>query len=192
MTVPVTGITPVFGLEYLVEGEPAFHIRQKWARLAAAIEAALVAGPASPPGASDLLAVSGRVTTLENLHPSRAAQAVTFPPGFSQFISAPGAYEERVRCWKVAPDEVRLVGIVNVVTALAAGATVTAFTLPAGYRPAVNVVRWAIHQPGVSTTATTPLRLNILPTGVVQLSTHLAMAGSTWFSIDLGFRTVNT
>lgn len=65
MTVPVTGITPVYGIEYLVEGEPIRHTRAKLERNAAQIEAALLAGGVAAPGAADLLEVSGRVTALE-------------------------------------------------------------------------------------------------------------------------------
>jgi hypothetical protein len=69
MTAPVTGITPVYGLEYLIEGEPARYTRQKLERNAKAIEAALVAGGIAPPGASDLATLSGRVTVLETAAP---------------------------------------------------------------------------------------------------------------------------
>jgi hypothetical protein len=65
MTVPVTGITPVYGLEYLVEGEPARNTRAKLERTVKAVEAALVAGGITPPGASDLAALVGRVNVLE-------------------------------------------------------------------------------------------------------------------------------
>lgn len=68
MTVPVTGITPIYGIEYLVPGEPARNTRAKMERNAKQIEAALAAGPASPPGAADLLVVSGRVSDIENRH----------------------------------------------------------------------------------------------------------------------------
>lgn len=66
MTAPVTGITPVYGLEYLVEGEPVKYTRQKLERNAKTVEAALVAGGLTPPGASDYAALVGRVTALEN------------------------------------------------------------------------------------------------------------------------------
>lgn len=69
MTAPVTGITPIFGLEYIVEGEPAKYTRQKLQRSMERVEAALAQGPASPPGAADLNAVTGRVNTLEQARP---------------------------------------------------------------------------------------------------------------------------
>ncbi len=61
----MTAQTPVFGIEYLTVGEPARNTRAALENNAHTIEAALIAGPASPPGASDLLAVSGRVSVLE-------------------------------------------------------------------------------------------------------------------------------
>jgi hypothetical protein len=65
MTAPVTGITPIYGLEYPIEGEPIRYTRQKLERTMLAIEEALSLGGVAAPGASDLLAVSGRVSTLE-------------------------------------------------------------------------------------------------------------------------------
>lgn len=67
MTIPITGITPVYGMEYLVEGEPLFHTRAKLERNAKTTEAALVRGGVAPPAAQDLAALAGRVTLLETL-----------------------------------------------------------------------------------------------------------------------------
>lgn len=50
--VPVTGTTPFYGIEYLIEGEPAWHTRQKLERNARTVEAALLRGGA-PPAWSD-------------------------------------------------------------------------------------------------------------------------------------------
>lgn len=61
----MTAQTPIYGLKYLVEGEPARNTRQALQDNAFTTEAALQAHGLAAPGASDLLAVSGRVTTLE-------------------------------------------------------------------------------------------------------------------------------
>jgi hypothetical protein len=77
MTAPVTGITPIYGLEYPIEGEPIRYTRQKLERTMLAIEEALSLGGVAAPGASDLLAVSGRVSTLEAAAASRPIAVLT-------------------------------------------------------------------------------------------------------------------
>lgn len=61
----MTAKTPVYQLEYIVEGESARNARGALERNAKSIEAALVAGGVTPPGASDLAALAGRVAALE-------------------------------------------------------------------------------------------------------------------------------
>lgn len=61
----MTAKTPVYQLEYLVVGEPARNTRAALENNAKSIEAALIAGGVAPPGAQDLLQLSGRVTALE-------------------------------------------------------------------------------------------------------------------------------
>jgi len=56
--IPVTGRTPVYGIEYQLEGEPAFHYRAKMERNAPKLEAALLAAGAAPPGGSTWATVS--------------------------------------------------------------------------------------------------------------------------------------
>lgn len=63
--IPVTGKTPIYGIEYLVPGEPVAHTRAKLQRNAEQIEAALVRGGIAPAGAQDLATLSGRVSALE-------------------------------------------------------------------------------------------------------------------------------
>jgi hypothetical protein len=77
MTAPVTGITPIYGLEYPIEGEPIRYTRQKLERTMLAIEEALSLGGVAAPGASDLLAVSGRVSTLEAAAAARPLAVLT-------------------------------------------------------------------------------------------------------------------
>ena len=190
MTVPITGVTPIFGLEYPVQGEPAFHIRQKWQRSMQKVEAALAAGPASPPGASDLLAVSGRVSVLEAESTGRSTVATpTFSAGWAQGLTS-STYQEAVRCWKEAPTIIKVVGICQVTTAITAGSTSNILTLPTGYRPSTNLLRLAYFQSAA--TAPVPYRIQVLSTGVVQVLAHAALAVANWVSLDMTFRTVNT
>jgi hypothetical protein len=66
MTAPYAqGVTPVYGLRYILEGQPARDTRKYLEENAHTIEAALVAGGITPPGAADLAALVGRVNTLE-------------------------------------------------------------------------------------------------------------------------------
>lgn len=67
----MTAHTPIYGLEYIEEGEPLRLARPALENNAHTIEAALQAGGVAAPGASDLLAVSGRVTALESYVPAR-------------------------------------------------------------------------------------------------------------------------
>lgn len=59
--------TPIYHLPYPAPGEPIRNTRANLQTMAQNIEAALQAGGVAAPGASDLLAVSGRVSTLEGM-----------------------------------------------------------------------------------------------------------------------------
>lgn len=96
--------TPVYGLEYLVEGEPARNTRAKLQRNAETIEAALIAGGLAAPGASDLLEVSGRVSVLEDLVGGSLADAeANMVPLATELeaAAASAAYNGRFQCWPV-------------------------------------------------------------------------------------------
>jgi hypothetical protein len=67
------GSTPVYGIKYILQGEPIKATRQALEDNANTIEAALMAGGVAAPGASDLLAVSGRVAALEGISGTEAA-----------------------------------------------------------------------------------------------------------------------
>lgn len=193
MTAPVTGYTPAFQLPYLQQGQPIFEHRQISEDLAKRLETVLASKAVSPPGAADLTALAARVGTLEADQAAedtdRNAAAVTFASGFAQFAAAP--YGELVKAWRSSPGNVQVVGLVQVTTAVAASATpVTVLTLPAGYRPAVNLVRDAMFQSGA--TAPTYWRVNVLTTGVVQIVPATALTTATFLQLDLKFRTVNT
>jgi hypothetical protein len=80
MTVPITGITPVYDLEYLEEGEPAFHIRAKWQRTVEQVEAALLSVGVPPPGLADLATLTARVDAMPK---GRIASSVSATNGAS-------------------------------------------------------------------------------------------------------------
>lgn len=66
MSAPLSqGVTPVYGLRYVIQGQSARDTRKYLEENAKSIEAALLLGGVAAPGASDLLQVSGRVSTLE-------------------------------------------------------------------------------------------------------------------------------
>lgn len=67
----MTAKTPVFGLEYITEGEPLRDARPALEHNALTTEAALVRGGIAPPAAQDLAQLAGRVTGLEGLRVTR-------------------------------------------------------------------------------------------------------------------------
>lgn len=76
--IPVTGKTPIYELEYLLEGEPAFHYRAKMERNSKKLEALMAARALAPPAAVDLAALTGRVTKLEDSRARIIARSTTF------------------------------------------------------------------------------------------------------------------
>lgn len=177
----MTATTPIYGLKYIVQGEPIRNTRQALEDNAFTIETALQAAGVAAVGASDLLAVSGRVSAIE----SPTMQPVTFASGYAQYTTSP--YGELVRCWKPTPDTVRVAGMVAISTAVSTGATGLLFaTLPAGYRPAVTVNRTIHYQ------STNPLRCLIAASGAMSLVPAVALAAGQWMQLDFEFRTVNT
>jgi hypothetical protein len=71
----MTAKTPVFQLEYIVEGEPIREARLALENNAKTIEAALVAGGVAPPAAQDMVALVARINALES--PVRAGLTST-------------------------------------------------------------------------------------------------------------------
>jgi hypothetical protein len=184
----------VFSLPSLGEGQPLFETRQVLEDLAESLDGILQTKDVAPPGASDLAALQARLNALEadqlaedNL---RAVQPVTFSTGWAQFTGLP--YGELVRCWKSDPTTVRVVGLASYTgTGLALSATANAmFTLPVGYRPAVQSLRMGWYQAGSNNVQ--PFRLHLLTTGVVAAVPTPAIATSQWIQLDFSFRTVNT
>lgn len=156
-----------------------------------ALESILQTKAVTPPGAADLAAVAGRVTTLEQDQAAEdamgAAAAPSLAAGWAQ-MSAP--FTEVLRAYKVAPDKVTVTGQIISTAAAAGPNTLSLFTLPQGLRPAVVLMRnAAFTQPG---SAPVVHRLDIQTSGLVQVITTGALASGTWAPIDFSFRTVNT
>lgn len=190
MTTPVT---PVFQLPYLANGEPLYLMRARVQAALFALETILQSKAVSPPGASDLATLAGRVTALEADQSAedtlRAVQAPTFGANWAQWTGAP--FGEKARVWKDAPDTVRVVGMVMTTVAIAAGVTTDVMTLPLGYRPAVQLVRH-VSLGGSTATAPATLRMDVTTGGVVQILCASALTLNQFAALDLTFRTVNT
>lgn len=63
----MTAQTPIYGIKYLVQGEPVRNTRQALEDNAKTIESALAARGVTPPNTPDLAALAGRVTVLETV-----------------------------------------------------------------------------------------------------------------------------
>lgn len=155
----MTAQTPIYAIKYPVVGEPIRTTRQILQDNAETVEAALVAGGITPPGASDLVseigarqaadtALSGRVTALE----PGAWQTLTLNAGYTALGSG------------YTPPRARLLTakVLELQFTLSAAPAGTAFTLPAGMRPIYNTILQATH--GASGT----MQVTVLPSGAVQ------------------------
>ena len=125
----MTAKTPVFELEYIVEGEPLREARPALENNAKTIEAALVRGGIAPPEAQDLATLSGRVTALEA---DTASTQVTYVTNMTIAYNDVAAGWTGLRYWRNG-NVVTLSGAFRFVAA-APNLTVVA-TLPAGFRP---------------------------------------------------------
>lgn len=129
----MTAKTPVYQLEYIVEGESARNARGALERNAKSIEAALITGGIAPPNTTDLLAAIARIAALEGAAPV----AVPFinltgaATGWSNF-AYPGF--ARLRVWR-SGRTVHLVGVVKNAAAMASGTQSQAARIPLGFRP---------------------------------------------------------
>lgn len=201
MTTPQT---PLFQLPYVAEGEPAYLLRQRLQLLAERLETTLATKAVSPPGASDLLTVAGRVTTLENDQAAEDAQgaptAVTFGGQWEQFpTTAP--YGELTRVSKDAQGRVRLLGMCRPTSAagtIAAGTRTFVLWVPVGFRPPVQLVRHLTFA-GSPTAPPFTLRADIyglnaaVPAnaGGIEVQVATALSTATFLPLDLTWRTTN-
>jgi hypothetical protein len=107
----------------------------------------------------------------------------------AQFSTSP--YGETMKIWKDAPDHVRLEGIANVVAGWSTAAF-NAFTLPAGYRPVVQLVRSCTSPISPASSVVDINRVNITTAGIVQVVPARATTpGPAFLQFELGFRLVD-
>jgi hypothetical protein len=137
MTVPITGITPIYGIEYLLEGEPVRNTRAKLERNAKQIEAALNGKAIPPPAAADWNALVARVAAVE-------PTAWITPSLNSGYTNLNTTLYHPIRYRRIGGHSVQLVGTAG------PGAAGVMFTLQAGYRPAKLMQVDAIHEGGVT------------------------------------------
>lgn len=161
-------------------------------QLAARLDTLLGQGGYTPTDATSFAALAARVTSNENrLTPletktTPAYVTPTFANGFAQFTTAP--FGEKVRAVKTPLGDVNLRGMLSVPVR---GNTnsVVGLTLPVGYRPAVQVTRYAILN-GSTGAAPTIWRADILTTGDVQFQPAATTAAVGFTPLDWTFRTV--
>lgn len=126
----MTAQTPLYGIKYIVRGEPIRNTRQALQDNAETIEAALVRGGVVPPGAADLTAEAATRAAADTANANAIA---ALQPGAwqSSGLTPPAGYAA-VRYRKIpSTDSVWIVGTVTGNFALNA----VIFTLAAGFRP---------------------------------------------------------
>lgn len=168
--IPVTGKTPIYEIEYVREGEPAFHLRAKQERQALRLETLLQQRALAPPAAQDLAAVSGRVTTLEGRATALEGTVAAAVPyvkadgtasGWSDF----GAPWRGLRYWRQGRT-VFVSGVMKNSVAIAAGTNQVAGRIPAGFRPGATEMIPAMAN------ASAPLRADFAADGLVTIANN--------------------
>jgi hypothetical protein len=182
----MTAHTPIYGLEYITEGEPLRNTRAALENNAHTIEAALQAGGVAATGASDLLAVSGRVSTLETkMTAVEGAGWVDFPlVGAPYMVSyqvgaigsgVPGPVKVQMRL-KNGRVELRGWGRSDTTTATGGVYTLAPGHLPAAYRPPATVTLFVPRDTGAVH------RFQVEPNGCLyNFQAISATAGSPWY-----------
>jgi hypothetical protein len=132
----MTALTPVYGLEYIVQGEPLRNARPALESSMKKVEAALLLRGVVPPGAVDAATLSGRISVLEN---STNAWADLPLSGLAHDDPNP-----RCRYRKENGTRVRAKGWAKAPGAIASGAAVWG-ALPAALCPAVPETVWAVR-----------------------------------------------
>lgn len=121
MTTPfVAAATPVYGLRYVAEGQPAHYTRQHLQHNAETIEAALIAGGVAAPGATDLLALAGEVHQLEDyVYGALPVDAISLLPMTTamEAAAASGFYNGRFMHWPTGPGPINVAIGADVYTA---------------------------------------------------------------------------
>jgi hypothetical protein len=156
----MTAKTPIYELEYIVEGESLSEARPALEASMKRVEAALVLGGIAPPEAQDLAELSGRVTALEA---DTASTEVTYVTNVTMGYNDVAAGWTGLRYWRNGT----VVTVSGAFRFLAAAANLTVVaTLPAGFRP-----------PG--TIQTTSPNFTILTNGQIRLN-GTATVNSVW------------
>lgn len=125
--------TQNYQLPYADDDTPLVDLADVTAEVAAKVDAALTAGGVAPPNAADLVAVAGRVTTLEGEVDALQAPVVAVAPTLTGgAANVPGL--ATLRYFKQG----NVVHLLSVLLLPAAGvaAGTALFTLPVGFRPA--------------------------------------------------------
>lgn len=129
-----------FALAYIDRDTGLDELADASEEMARSVDAALLAGPASLPGAQDLTQLAARVVTLENARAVLEARTTfttaTVPPvsGWSN----PSASFPPLTVQKDGMGRVRLDGIRSNISAFTPSGTQVIGILPAGYRPALT------------------------------------------------------
>lgn len=163
--------TPVYGLNYLVQGEPVRNFRAYSQSNAEAIEAALIATGITPPDLADYLADIATFNTLATagvFNDSGWVAVTTTSPAVAISGAAP-----QVR--KIGKMVIARGGWTN--GGQTANTTTASGTIPSGYRPSQQ--QEAV--PGMSSAGSTG-KLIIATTGVVSVAAGGTVAG--YFRMD--------
>lgn len=162
----MTAKTPVYELEYIVEGESARNARGALERNAKSIEAALILGGIAPPAAADLLAAVARIGNLE----AAAVAPVAVPyvnllnttTGWSKFSTG----WRGLRCWSQGRT-VFTSGVVKNSVAISAGGSAYVGRIPVGFRPTVETEMFVSLA-----NASLPIRWDVTVDGMIQASNN--------------------
>lgn len=177
--IPVTGKTPVYSIEYLLEGEPAYYFRAKLQRNSDRLEALLQARGIAPLEAQQALALSGqvnansdRVTALEGK--LTTAWVDLTPVAASYTAYTVGGYA--TPAYRVEDRRVYLRGWVRAAAAVAASAPIFTAAVAASARPAFKVDLKARDN------STGAQRVSIGADGVIY--SELALASGAYVALD--------
>jgi hypothetical protein len=189
--------TPNYGIHYCDDLTPVKQLADVITALATDVDSALGRGGVAPYDATSLAAevaarqsadtaLDTRVTTVEGKL-TKSYVTPTFANSYAQFSTAP--YGEKVRASLDAQGLVSVRGMV-LVPAVASTGAVTMMTLPAGYRPAVQLVRYLDYGSGTTGVAGARWRCNIATDGTVQVLPATTVGAGGFAQIDWTFRTV--
>lgn len=161
MTAPITGRTPIYGIEYPVVGEPIRTTRSKLERNAYQVESALQGAGAVPPSGPAWAAVAADSGWLAWPAPK---------PANWTWVAGGGVLAK----YRVLGRQVFLSAEISSSAAWAAGVVLT--TLPAGARPAAAWWFQGVGYGGV------PMPCYVGADGGVRLANASSAAGGGWLT----------